>query len=121
MRVDPTSQVTAPRSSKHLGCGELSAGTLAAVKLLKIAQVEGQRRLQSFAGNLPTGIVVGVAMAVIDQQSVQEFEHVPRHSQPFQGGNQFRIGHRVVEEFAEVGFGVTTGAGTEAIIGDAVQ
>ena len=79
------------------------AGLQAAVDGVLVAAVDGERRLEGLAGDFPDRFVVGVGVAVGDEQAVEELEQVARDAERAEGVDQAAVGDRWVDEVAERG------------------
>ena len=101
---------------------------IAAVERFEIAHVGRIGRAEGIVVDRPARRVFGVAVAVLFDQPVQEFEEMPRCSQITQGVFQIIIADRFVDETAQtrcvaglaVGGGVRA-AGSEAIARQVVK
>lgn len=74
--VGGRNSILLPEHEFHAG----STRTHAEVVGLEILPIDGHRRLQRFAADLPFGVLIGVPVAVLNKQLMQEFEHVAWNS-----------------------------------------
>ena len=87
---------------------------VAAVERLEVAHVGREGRAEGVVVDGPAGLVLGVAVAVLLDQAVEELEEVPRRPQVAQRVLQVVVADRLVDEVAEpraVMLGVSNGTG----------
>lgn len=75
------------------------AGPDSAIEGVLLAQVHGERRIEGRGGDFPDGRLVRVGIAVIDEQTMEELEEVPRRAELAEGVDELPLGEGRVEEF----------------------
>ena len=99
----------------------LLSGADAAIESVLLPDVYGERRIEGRGGDLPGRRIVGIRIAMIDQQSMEELEEVSGRAEVTQGVDELPLGEGRFEEVLERRGGARIGARPQPRVGDVVE